>query len=140
MKSRHLLWITASTLGSYAIAAYCQTPNDIQSTTQSDNQAPIGSEKNPARVSSGVMASYILQRKLPIYPASEGPYRSGAVVLHVIITPEGKVDKLTVISCPDPLRKRALEAVRQWTYKPYLLNGTAVWVQTTIMMNLDFGA
>jgi protein TonB len=85
------------------------------------------------------MMDLAIQHKTPFYPAAEGPYRSGAIVLHAIITPEGKVDRLTVISSPDSLRKRALEAVHQWTYKPYLLNGTAVWIQTTITMNIDFG-
>lgn len=85
------------------------------------------------------MTGLITQHKTPFYPSAEGPYHSGAIVLHAIITPEGKVDKLTVISSPDSLRKRAMEAVHQWTYKPYLLNGTAVWVQTTIIMNIDFG-
>jgi TonB family protein len=84
------------------------------------------------------MAGLVVKHELPIYPASEGPYKSGNIVLHAIITPEGKVDTLVVISCPEPLRKRALEAVRLWTYKPYQLNGAAVWVQTTITIHVDF--
>jgi outer membrane biosynthesis protein TonB len=55
------------------------------------------------------------------------------------ITPEGKVDKLTVISGPESLRRRALEAMQQWTYKPYELNGNRVWVQVILTMNIDFG-
>jgi TonB family protein len=87
------------------------------------------------------MARLVIRHEAPHYPTSEGSYTSGgAVVLHAVITPQGKIDKLVVISCPDSLRKRALEAVRQWTYKPYELNGSAVWVQTTVTMNIDFGA
>lgn len=140
MKSHHLLWIAALILGSYPTSALCRTTNNNESTTQSDNQAPLGSEGNPLRVSSGVMAGLILQHKMPFYPTAEGPYRSGTIVLHAIITPDGKIDKLTVVSGPDSLRKRAVEAALQWTYKPYLLNGTAIWVQTTITMIFDFGA
>jgi periplasmic protein TonB len=140
MKPQHFFWIATLMMGSDLASLSGQTMDGNQSTTQVDSQASIGKERNPLRVSSGVIAGLLLQHKMPIYPAAEGPYRSGAIVLHAIITPEGKVDKVTVISSPDSLRKRALEAVRHWTYKPYLLNGTAVWVQTTIMMNIDFGA
>ncbi|HMF63778.1 MAG TPA: energy transducer TonB [Edaphobacter sp.] len=139
MRTYPLLWIMASMLGSHTASSPYQVTDNSQAITQTDNQAALGSEKNPLRVSSGVMAGLAIQHKMPLYPAAEGPYRSGAIVLHAIITPEGKVDKLTVISGPDSLRKRALEAVHQWVYKPYLLNGTSVWIQTTITMNLDFG-
>ncbi|MBS1798364.1 MAG: TonB family protein [Acidobacteria bacterium] len=128
-----------------AVSATCTTPTISQtadtphSTVKIDPQAPVGSAKNPVRVSSGVMAGLLLAHKLPLYPVAEGPYKSGAVILHAIITPNGNVDRVSVISSPESLRQRALDAVQQWVYKPYLLNGTAVWVQTTIMMNIDFG-
>ena len=138
MKIRISLWILTSILGSYCSSS-SQVTARSQVPAQNDNSAAPGSEKNPLRVSSGVMASLVIQPRMPLYPATEGPYRSGAVVLHAIITPEGKVNKLTVISGPNSLRKRALEAVHQWVYKPYLLNGAAVWIQTTITMNIDFG-
>jgi len=85
------------------------------------------------------MASHLIKREMPFYPASEGPYRSGTVVTRATVSPEGKANHFTVISGPESLRRRALEAMRGWTYKPFVLNGKPVWVQTIISMNLDFG-
>jgi outer membrane biosynthesis protein TonB len=56
---------------------------------------------------------------------------SGTVVMAVRVDSEGKVLKVTATSGPEPLRDPATEAVRRWTYKPYLLNGKAVVVATT---------
>jgi periplasmic protein TonB len=57
---------------------------------------------------------------------------SGAVVMMAKVDKDGKVTELKVISGPEILRVAALDAVRQWTYKPYLLNGRPVFVQTTV--------
>jgi protein TonB len=94
--------------------------------------APAG----PMRVSGGVMASLVLHKIDPIYPEdAKAKGISGAVVLHAIIDPQGKVDKLSVISGPEVLRDASLTAVRQWTYKPYLLNGRPQSVETTVTVN-----
>ena len=108
---------------------------------QSANSAPLGSEQNPVKVASGVMAGLIIHRVTPQYPipVCGDPAYSGPVVTRANISPEGKVDKLTVISGPVADREANLKALRQWTYKPYLLNGTAVWVQTVITININFG-
>ena len=57
---------------------------------------------------------------------------SGAVVMMAKVDKDGKVTELKVISGPEILRVAALDAVRQLTYKPYLLNGRPVFVQTTV--------
>jgi protein TonB len=54
------------------------------------------------------------------------------VVLAATIDDEGKVMSVSVVSGPEKLRDAALTAVRQWTYKPYLLNGKPVFVQTVV--------
>jgi periplasmic protein TonB len=97
------------------------------------NGSLMGSKDRPMRVSAGVMAAQILHKEDPIYPADTKA--SGAVVMAATIDREGKVDTLKVISGPDVLRDPALTAVRQWTYKPYLLNGRPVFVQTTVTVN-----
>jgi protein TonB len=106
---------------------------------QATNTAPLGSEQNPVKVSSGVMNGLAIHREIPHYPVPRcgDPAYSGQVVTRAIINPEGKVDKLTVITGPVANREANLKALREWTYKPYLLNGTAVWVQTTIMIIID---
>ena len=90
----------------------------------------------PRRISGGVMAGNILTKVTPVYPqeAKDG-HISGSVVLHAIIGKDGTVEQLTAISGPNELRASALDAVKQWVYKPYLLNGEPTEVETTITVN-----
>lgn len=78
------------------------------------------------------MAGQLVHRVDPVYPDTDA---EGTVVLHAIIGPDGTVQQLAVISGPEPLRDAALDAVRQWRYQPYLLNGDPVTVDTTIVVN-----
>jgi protein TonB len=66
----------------------------------------------------------------PVYP--DDVRISGTVVLHAVISDRGLVESLSVVSGPAILQQAALEAVRQWTYRPYLLNGMPVEVETTV--------
>ena len=59
----------------------------------------------------------------------------GAVVLKATITKEGTVKDVSAVSGPVELVVSAVDAVRQWTYKPYLLNGEPTEVNTTITVN-----
>ena len=84
-------------------------------------------------VSNTVMAGNILSKVAPKYPeAAKKAGIQGTVVLAAVISKEGTVDDLQAVSGPADLRQSALDAVRQWTYKPYLLNGEPVEVQTTV--------
>ena len=96
-----------------------------------------GLEPNePVRVSSGVMAGQLETKFTPIYPPEAKAAKvAGAVVMHAVIGKTGLVEELTVISGPEVLRTSALDAVRQWTYKPYLLNGNPFAVETQITVN-----
>jgi TonB family protein len=97
---------------------------------------PIG----PVRVSSGVMAGLAISQPQPIYPADAKAARvQGVVVLHAIIAKDGTIANLQVISGPPPLLVSSIDAVRQWKYKPYLLNGEPTEVETTININYTFG-
>jgi outer membrane biosynthesis protein TonB len=75
---------------------------------------------------------------MPVFPPAH--YRSGAVVMGVIINKAGKIVDIKVISGREDLRAITVDAVRKWTYKPYLLNGEAVFVKTTVVLQVDFGA
>jgi TonB family protein len=73
---------------------------------------------------------------MPAYPADakeEGV--QGTVELSIEITKMGAVQNPRVISGPAKLRVAAMEAVRQWVYKPYLLNGQPVEVSSTVTVN-----
>jgi Gram-negative bacterial TonB protein C-terminal len=141
MRLRVLLAIVFGTLLVGHLAIGFGRTSGTATSDQATNNAPLGSEQNPVKVSSGVMMSLSIHREIPHYPVTRcgEPSPSGQVVTRAIINPEGKVEKLTVLSGPEARREANLKALRQWTYKPYLLNGTAVWVQTTIMVIVDMG-
>jgi protein TonB len=111
-------------------------PSEKQAQDGATVLVPGGSKEKPVRVSSGVIAGLILHKVDPVYPedAREAGI-SGAVVMAAMIDDQGKITKLTVVSGPEKLRDAALDAVNQWTYKPYLLNGKPVFVQTQITVN-----
>jgi protein TonB len=75
----------------------------------------------------------IVFKQTPIYPVdAKAAHVQGTVVLGAIIGTDGTVKDLHVVSGPDQLQQAALDAVRQWRYRPYLLNGDPVEVRTTI--------
>lgn len=91
----------------------------------------------PLHVDGRVMAANALQKKMPVYPAEAKEKKiRGEVVLHALIDDTGKVEQLSVVSSPDAsLSKSATDAVRDWVYKPYLLNGRPTPVDTTISVH-----
>jgi protein TonB len=96
----------------------------------------------PQRVKQGgnVTAALILTQTRPLYPPLARQARiQGNVVLHAIIDKDGKVAQLEVISGHPLLVQSALDAVKQWRYKPTLLNGDPVEVDTTITVTFTMG-
>ena len=91
-------------------------------------------DKLPKRVRVGTIEPAMLTRKIaPIYPAWVRQIgRSGRVELHAVIAVDGSVQSLEVIEGDPLLIQSALDAVRQWHYKPTILNGQAVEVDTHI--------
>jgi len=72
----------------------------------------------------------------PVYPPdAKAAGIQGSVVLDAVIGKDGSISSLKLVSGPPELTKSAWEAVKQWTYKPYLLNGNPVAVETTITVN-----
>ena len=96
----------------------------------------------PSRIKQGgnVTAASILTQTKPVYPALARQARiQGSVVLHAIIDKDGKVAQLEVVSGHPLLVQAALDAVKQWRYKPTLLNGDPVEVDTTITVTFTRG-
>jgi periplasmic protein TonB len=94
----------------------------------------------PLPVSRGVMAGNLLSRTLPQYPAIARAARiQGVVVLQATISKTGMIENLRVVSGPPMLRQSAIDAVQTWRYKPYLLNGDPVEVETTINVVFNLG-
>ena len=78
-------------------------------------------------------AAMLVNRVQPVYPPLARQTRiSGTVRLHAIIGKDGSVQQLEVIQGHPLLVQAALDAVRQWRYRPTLLNGEPVEVDTTI--------
>jgi protein TonB len=96
----------------------------------------------PTRIKQGgiVTAASILSQTKPVYPTLARQARiQGNVVLHAIIGKDGRVAQLEVMSGHPLLVQAALDAVKQWLYKPTLLNGDAVEVDTTITVTFTMG-
>ena len=92
----------------------------------------------PARISGGVIAGNILVKTQPVYPQiARAAHQGGTVVLHAIISKAGTIEQLNVVSGPAMLQSSAMDAVKTWRYKPYLLNGEPTEVDTTIMVNFN---
>ncbi len=88
------------------------------------------------RVSAGVQQGNLISQVKPAYPPIAKAARvQGAVVLQAEISKSGTIENLRVISGHPMLVPNALEAVKQWRYKPYFLNGEPVAVETTITVN-----
>ena len=96
---------------------------------------PPHSAPRPIRPSS-VMEANLVHRVQPAYPPLARAARiQGAVVLQAVISKSGTIEKLQVVNGHPMLVRAAIDAVQQWHYRPYLLNGEAVEVETQITVN-----
>jgi protein TonB len=85
------------------------------------------------RISQGVTRGLLIHRVEPTYPSLARAARvQGEVVLSAIINTSGEITNLQLVSGHPMLVPEAIAAVKQWRYKPYLLNGQPVEVETTI--------
>jgi TonB family protein len=99
-------------------------------------QAQAAPERRPIRVGGNVQQMNLVSQAKPTYPPEAKAARiQGTVSLEATISEEGTIANLVVLSGPDELIESALAAVRQWVYRPTLLNGEPVAVITTIDIN-----
>ena len=88
------------------------------------------------RVSAGVTSGLLVHRVAPTYPPLARQARiQGTVILQAQISKTGDIENLQLISGHPMLAPAAIEAVKQWKYKPYLLNGEPVEVETQVQVN-----
>jgi len=93
-------------------------------------------EKGPLKVSESVVEAQLISRIEPRYPALALQTRlQGTVHLRAIISRDGRITSLEVLSGHPLLVEAALDAVRQWRYRPTMLNGEPVEVETSITVN-----
>lgn len=113
------------------VAAKVATPGENQPSPQLARRA---------RVSGNVMAARIEHQVAPVYPPiAVAAHVEGTVLLHAIISGDGDVQELQFVSGPPLLMRAAMDAVRQWKYSPFLLNGQPVEVYTSIAVQFNLG-
>jgi periplasmic protein TonB len=93
----------------------------------------------PVRISH-ISEGNLLRKMLPTYPPLARSARiQGQVVLQAVIGKQGSIENLRVVSGHPMLVPAAIDAVRQWLYRPYVLNGEPVEVETQITVNFSLG-
>lgn len=111
----------------------------------SGTTSPIPDTTSPAvaplsYTTSSVSDLQALSQPSPEYPpAAMAANVSGTVVLHAVISTDGIVQNLEVVSGPSLLQQAAIDAVTKWRYKPRVVQGHPVGVDTTIKVNFGFG-
>jgi protein TonB len=99
-------------------------------------QTPEPAPVKRIRVASGVAEANLIHDVPPQYPPEAGRGRiEGTVVLMAVIGTDGTVKDVQVESGPALLAQAAIDAVKQWRYKPYLLNGQPVEIGSRITIN-----
>jgi protein TonB len=90
------------------------------------------------RVGGRVVAANLISQAPPTYPpAARAANIQGDVVLEADITKEGLVESLRVLSGHPLLVQAAIDAVKQWVYRPILLNGQPVDLLTSITISFE---
>lgn len=120
----------------------CVANGPGRAVTGIDSSAPLstpviaGPER--IRVSPAISRGRVVKRVNPAYPQAARRGRiEGNVVLHVIISRPGDVSAVDLVCGHPLLAPAAIEAVKQWKYKPYLFNGKPVEVDTQIQVNFS---
>jgi protein TonB len=91
-------------------------------------------------ISSGVAQGMLIQRSTPNYPAIAKTARvAGTVVLEATISKTGTIESVKAVSGPEMLRQAAVDAVRSWRYKPYMLDNQPIEMQTTVNVVFSLG-
>jgi protein TonB len=96
--------------------------------------------KTTVRVPSSAEEALLIRKTIPVYPPIGLAARAeGTVILAATISKTGTIENLRVVSGPALLQRAALEAVNTWRYRPYLLNGQPVEVETTVNVVFTLG-
>jgi TonB family protein len=103
---------------------------------QGEPSKPAMAGPQRVKVSRGVTTGLLIKKVQPFYPEdARAAYIQGTVVLQAEISKAGDIVDLELVDGPIELAGSAVAAVRQWKYKPYLLMGEAVAVETQIQVN-----
>jgi TonB family protein len=107
-------------------------------TSKPGTPQPDSGQPTPVRVAEGVATGLLIKKVPPDYPDIAKQARvQGQVVMKAVIDKNGDIEDLTLVSGHPMLAPAALAAAKQWKYKPYLLNGQPVKVETQITVNFS---
>lgn len=105
---------------------------DVEKSLCEDDVVPRGAVPADEKITQGLL----IYKVTPSYPkAARKAHIEGTVVLCADISKEGEIKNLRAVAGPPQLIPPSIEAVKQWRYKPYLLNGEAVEISTEIKVN-----
>lgn len=121
--------------GNPVLKAHVDTLEPLASTDPANFTPPA--DATPVRrkivISAGVAVGLMQYKPDPIYPPEAKAAKiEGTVVIQATIGTDGRLSNLTIVQGPQELQQAALDAVQTWRYRPYLLNGEPVEVQTVI--------
>lgn len=118
--------------------------NQVLNTASSAPVLPKTAEPTPVkriRLASRVVEANLIHDVPPQYPAEAGRARiEGTVVLMAVIGKDGRVEDVRVESGLPLLAQAAIDAVKQWRYKPYLIDGQPVEVDSRITINFNLSS
>lgn len=105
-------------------------------TSSHTTQMVVAAPPKRIRVSTGISEGMLIHRVEPVYPTIAARARiQGTVQLRAVIAKDGSIENLQVIGGHPILQQAALDAVKQWRYKPYILNGEPLEVETIVIVN-----
>jgi len=108
-------------------------PGIVSASTPSLPKAPV---PQMMKVSQGLVQGLLVHKVQPVYPPQAmQTRREGAVQLQANISKDGNVTAVKVVSGDGLLARAATDAVKQWKYRPYLLNGQPIPIETQITVN-----
>lgn len=100
----------------------------------------LAKPSGPIRVSSGLAEGQLLAPIQPQYPAiAVATHTQGTVIVEATISAAGRIEDVRVLQGPPLLVRAALDAIREARYRPFLLNGQPVAVETTISVRFTLG-
>jgi TonB family protein len=109
-------------------------PSIVQSTPVAVPK--VAAPQQTLRVSQGVTQGLLTRRVQPVYPPQAMQMHiQGAVQVLATISKEGRITTVKILNGDPILSRAAADAVSQWRYKPYFLNGEPVEIQTQIVVN-----
>lgn len=100
---------------------------------------PIVGPPTGMQISQEAMQGRLVRKIAPVYPEeAKAKHIEGPITLVLLIDEQGRVIGASKRSGPDILALPAIDAVRQWEYQPYLLNGTPMKMNTSVIVNFAY--